>query len=214
MAGVPFILEFPVSSASLRSIPVWFSLALALPLLACGQTDDSKISPSELPNIVTEEPIGGTRVSEDVIDDEEEIGESVRDTEFADNWKGGYRAHYVEVTEATTRVELRIDIYKSEQSATKRFDAERELTQNFFRLRLSEAVVVNDLPASLPPACKGFSVEMTGVIVPLYEVYCQTDTIFLSATATSRDRDEAVDLVGRIAPGIASRLESAFNSNP
>jgi hypothetical protein len=182
----------------------------SLPTACSGARDESRIDLSELAAIVSAEPIGGTRVTDEVVEDEAAIGEVVRDTEFADDWKGGYRARYVQIDEELVRVDVHVDVYTQERAAVERAEAERQLNADFYSLRLSGAVQIEDIPGiAIPAECAGFALKLPGVIVPQYEVYCRTGTVVVAVRATSRSEQKAAELLQRTAPAITSGIEIA-----
>jgi hypothetical protein len=185
-------------------------ISVAVIIGGCAaESDESSVELDQLLSIAASGQIDGTQLESRVFDDPGELWEAVRGTDYAKGWKGGYRAQYVDIVGGIQRVEVQVDVYKSKSAAQKRLAAERQLTEDFLKQRLSADVVVEEFDdATNIESCDAFSIKH-GAIVPQYEVYCREGTAVIYAKAISTNEANAIGLAIRLASGITEALQAA-----
>lgn len=195
-------------SAALLSAIVAATVLVA----ACGGNDDgdeSSIELDQLNSIAATEQVDGTRLNEEIIEEEDQLWEAVVENDQADGWKGGYRAQYTAVEGNLERVEVSIDVYNSKRQAQRRAAAEQRLNDDFLKESLSPAVAVEDFDDETGiESCSAFSIKHPSII-PQYEVYCYEGTAVVFAKAIGTDEAAAIDTATRLAKGITEALQAA-----
>jgi hypothetical protein len=185
--------------------------AIATGIVACGGGDDdeSTIALDQLNSIAATEQVDGTQLNQEIIEDEEQLWEAVRDGDYAGGWKGGYRAQYDDVAGDIERVEVSIDVYEKGNEAQRRAAAEQRLNDEFLKKSLAPTVIVAEFDDQTGiDSCSAFSIEHPQII-PQYEVYCVEGTTVVFAKAIGTNEAAATEMATRLAKGITEALQAA-----
>ena len=192
-------------------------ILVAVLISACdggGSDDDPTVELDQLTSIADVEQVDGRQLNEEIIEEKEQLWEAVTENDYADGWRGGYRAQYTEVAGGIERVEVSIDVYDSSSRAQERAAVERRLNDDFLSQSLSPAVVVEEFEDDTGlDSCSAISIKHPA-IVPQFEVYCHEGTSVVFAKAISANELDAIALATELAGGITNALQEAAATDP
>jgi hypothetical protein len=181
---------------------------------ACGGDggDERSVELDQLTSIAGAEQVEGTRLNEEIIEDEARRWEAELEDNYSAGWEGGYRAQYTDVEGDIVRVEVSIDLYDSVEKAEERASVERRLNDDFLSDSLSASVVVEEFEEETGiDSCAALSIKHPA-IVPQFEVYCHEGATVIFAKAISTNEDNAIALATRLAGEITKAMQEASST--
>ena len=186
---------------------------LALPAaIACGEGDQSRVSPADIRQIVASLPSlqASTAAGSGELTDKQKLPPPVLDQGLAAKWKGQYAAEYQDVRPGVQLMLVSADVYKTRAAAQKRYEAQPVVLRKLLDPFAGADIADITLPQG-GPACAGMSVKQAEIVSEHF-VYCRVDTTVIYVQVNGADESTSIDLASTVADEFAGAISAAVGA--